>query len=139
LTATSRASFPKSALPARPSLEHLRKKAKQRLVKLRASGASARLADAQLLVAREYGFPSWRALKAAVERGNQPIPDSRPSLNYYRVASPVAVLDSRRAENAFFSSIAMALLLTCMATAYDLSKQIDESAAPMLVNVDIAD
>lgn len=50
-------------LPARPSLEHLRKQAKD----LVHSGAAARLADAQLMVAREYGFPSWTKLKLHVE------------------------------------------------------------------------
>ncbi len=54
-------------LPARANLEHLRNEAKQRLRELRASDAVARLSDAQLLVAREYGFPSWRRLKAAVD------------------------------------------------------------------------
>jgi len=54
-------------LPARANLEHLRNEAKQRLKDLRARDAAARLSDAQLLVARDYGFPSWRRLKAAVD------------------------------------------------------------------------
>jgi ankyrin repeat protein len=54
-------------LPARANLEHLRNEAKQRLKELRTRDAGARLSDAQLLVAREYGFPSWRRLKAAVD------------------------------------------------------------------------
>ncbi len=56
-----------SSLPSHPSLEWLRKAAKDRLVVLRAGDPNARLADAQLAVAREYGFASWRALKAHVE------------------------------------------------------------------------
>ena len=55
-------------LPARPNLEHLRNEAKQRLKTMRAQDAAVRLADAQRLVAREYGFASWRQLKAAVDR-----------------------------------------------------------------------
>lgn len=55
-------------LPARPSLEYLRKLAKERLRAMRGTDATARLADAQLAIAREHGFPSWRALKAEVER-----------------------------------------------------------------------
>ena len=55
-------------LPARPNLEHLRNEAKQRLKTMRAQDADVRLADAQRLVAREYGFASWRQLKAAVDR-----------------------------------------------------------------------
>ncbi len=54
-------------LPARANLEHLRNEAKQRLRELRARDDAARLSDAQLLVARAYGFPSWRRLKAAVD------------------------------------------------------------------------
>ena len=60
-------SAPARALPDAPSLEWLRKQAKQRLTVLREREPSARLADAQLSLAREYGFPSWRALKAHVD------------------------------------------------------------------------
>jgi len=56
-------SVPASHLPARPSLEQLRKQAKE----LRASGAHASLAAAQRAVARQYGYPSWSRLKTAVE------------------------------------------------------------------------
>jgi ankyrin repeat protein len=58
---------PSRKLPARPNLEHLRKEAKQRLKAMRAQDPAARLADAQLLIAREYGFASWRQLKAAID------------------------------------------------------------------------
>jgi ankyrin repeat protein len=54
-------------LPARPNLEWLRKTAKQALTRLRKRKPEARLADAQLALAREYGFHSWRALKAYVD------------------------------------------------------------------------
>jgi ankyrin repeat protein len=60
-------SAPARALPDAPSLEWLRKQAKQRLTSLREGDPSARLADAQLALAREYGFRSWRALKAHVD------------------------------------------------------------------------
>ena len=60
-----------SQLPARASLEYLKKLAKERLAELRRSDPRAKLADAQLALAREYGFPSWRALKAEVERRGQ--------------------------------------------------------------------
>jgi hypothetical protein len=56
------------ALPARASLEHLKNKAKRRLDALRAAKPSAKLADAQFQLAREYGFASWRDLKAEVDR-----------------------------------------------------------------------
>ena len=57
-----------STLPARPSLEYLKKLAKQQVAVLRRGGKTASLASAQLALARKYGFPSWRKLKAHVER-----------------------------------------------------------------------
>ena len=55
-------------LPERASLDWLRKTAKQNLRKLKRDHPDAKLADAQLALAREYGFPSWRTLKAQVEQ-----------------------------------------------------------------------
>ncbi len=55
------------ALPARPSIEFLRKLAKEKLKDLRRRRPSAKLAAAQLQVARGHGFASWRALKTHVE------------------------------------------------------------------------
>jgi hypothetical protein len=72
-----------ASLPAAPSLEQLRKQAKDLLRAHRGGdpGASARvaahhpapeaplkLAGAQLVVAREYGFASWLRLRAYVQR-----------------------------------------------------------------------
>ena len=69
-------------LPEDPSLEHLKKQAKTLLERFRAGDASAlewvreyhpsppaelRLAGAQLVVARAYGFPSWPRLRAHLE------------------------------------------------------------------------
>ena len=70
-------------LPAHPTLEHLRTQAKEllrdvrqrrpdaverfRALANRPASAAPRLADAQHVVAREYGFASWAALKAHVE------------------------------------------------------------------------
>ena len=74
--------MPVHPLPETPSLENLRKQAKDLLRSVRAgdSAALARvrefhprpeasrgLADAQLVVARGYGFPSWARLKRHVE------------------------------------------------------------------------
>jgi Ankyrin repeats (many copies) len=53
-------------LPARANLEHLRNEAKQRLKTMRSHDSAARLSEAQLLVARDYGFPSWRKMKSYV-------------------------------------------------------------------------
>ena len=57
-------------LPERPSLEHLRNEAKQRLKSLRQQNPQAKLAAVQLALAREYGFASWRQLKAHVDRSD---------------------------------------------------------------------
>jgi ankyrin repeat protein len=56
-----------SALPPRPSLEWLRKAAKDELRLLRADNPEATLAAAQRLVAARYGFSSWRSLKSHVD------------------------------------------------------------------------
>lgn len=52
-----------TSLPTAVSLEQLRKQAKD----LRRA-RSLKLAEAQLLVARQYGFPSWPRLRAYVDR-----------------------------------------------------------------------
>ncbi|HUQ84302.1 MAG TPA: ankyrin repeat domain-containing protein [Gemmatimonadaceae bacterium] len=61
-----------SRLPERASLDYLKKLAKERLRDMRAADPAAKLASAQLAVAREHGFPSWRALKAEVDRRRAP-------------------------------------------------------------------
>jgi hypothetical protein len=67
-------------LPERPSLEHYRREAKELVrahragdeaVRERAAAVGGRdrflLADAQLVLAREHGFPSWTAFRRAVD------------------------------------------------------------------------
>jgi ankyrin repeat protein len=58
---------PTRQLPAKPSLEHLRKQAK-RLAK----SAGLSLADAQREIAASYGYRDWTALKLAVEKAALP-------------------------------------------------------------------
>lgn len=55
-------------LPARPDLQWLKEAAKQRLAQLREVDPAQRLYQAQLDVARDHGFSSWRALKARVDQ-----------------------------------------------------------------------
>lgn len=55
-------------LPDHASLDHLRRQAKDQLAELRRAAESASLRDAQALVARQYGYPSWAELKTEVER-----------------------------------------------------------------------
>ena len=54
-------------LPVQPSLDHLRKQAKELLGDLERKNPGAKLADALHAVAREYGFLTWPQLKAHVE------------------------------------------------------------------------
>lgn len=75
-----------SELPLRPHLEHLRAQAKELLRAYRMAEPVAiermnrshpslapvvKLADAQLVVAREYGFTSWPRLHADLQRTNE--------------------------------------------------------------------
>jgi ankyrin repeat protein len=55
------------SLPDAPNLDWLRKQARRRLEELRASNPGTQLADAQFDVAKQYGFSSWRALKAHID------------------------------------------------------------------------
>lgn len=70
---TSSQHFVRSAvkLPPRANLEHLKNEAKQLLKAMRSHNPAARLADAQLAVARNYGFASWRRLKAYLDAFHQ--------------------------------------------------------------------
>jgi ankyrin repeat protein len=55
------------ALPANPDLDWLKKAAKKRLAELRLGAPETKLHLAQLAVAKDYGFTSWRALKVHVD------------------------------------------------------------------------
>jgi ankyrin repeat protein len=63
--------FMSRPLPLRANLEWLKKRSKDRLDALRASKPGAKLSEAQLAIAREFGFPSWRKLKAHVEHSRE--------------------------------------------------------------------
>jgi ATP-dependent Clp protease ATP-binding subunit ClpC len=54
-------------LPEFPNLEYLRKQAKALLRELQQQNPKARLTQAQLSIARKYGYPSWTKLKAHIE------------------------------------------------------------------------
>ncbi|MFO1108280.1 MAG: ankyrin repeat domain-containing protein [Bradyrhizobium sp.] len=56
------------ALPANPDLDWLKKAAKKRLAELRLHAPDSRLHQAQFAIATDYGFTSWRALKAHVDQ-----------------------------------------------------------------------
>lgn len=63
-----KASMSDSKLPERASLEYLKKLAKDYLAELRRTDPKAKLADAQLAIARNHGFANWRALKTEVDK-----------------------------------------------------------------------
>src|SRR5215831_5015029 len=70
-------------LPDRPNVEYLKKLAKDQLHDLQRTNPSTRLADAQLAVAREHGFASWRKLRAHLDSLAAPRPalaDAAPEL-----------------------------------------------------------
>lgn len=77
-----------SNLPERSSLEYLKKLAKSRLQQIRQqqSDADAKLADAQLLIAREHGFTSWRALKARLDSRRTKKQIASPAVRYIAVS-----------------------------------------------------
>jgi ankyrin repeat protein len=54
-------------LPDNPNLDWLKKQAKRRLEELGHANPAAQLADAQFALAKEYGFSSWRAIKAHID------------------------------------------------------------------------
>jgi ankyrin repeat protein len=69
-----------SSLPSRPSLEWLRKTAKDRLADRRRTDPSTKLAAVQLELAREYGFSSWRQLVAHVKALPAPAAPAEPAV-----------------------------------------------------------
>jgi ankyrin repeat protein len=89
------------ALPANPNLEWLRKAAKRRLVALRANVPATKLTAAQRDIAGEYGFTSWRALKAHIDAraDARTLPDPKPVFDAARAGDTETV---RRAIAAGF-------------------------------------
>lgn len=58
--------MPQRTLPEHPNLDHLRAQAKDLHARAAAAKGDAKLSDAQLVLAREYGFPSWPRLRREV-------------------------------------------------------------------------
>lgn len=68
-------------LPERPSLEYLKKEAKELLHKLHQQRPDAKLADTQHALARQYGFASWPRLRTHVEGA---LPTASPFVGTWR-------------------------------------------------------
>lgn len=86
-------------LPDNPNIDHLRQQAKDLLVGLRDAGPTASLADAQALLAQQYGFRAWTDLKAEVDRrrGRADIIDhhlTRAVADRYGLGDPIAPMRS---------------------------------------------
>ena len=94
-------------LPARPDLEQLKRQAKDLLADARQGNPpalarldgniSARLADAQFVIAREHGFASWARIRRAVLAASlQDRPVTRPPrVDKHLVASTYNAANSR--------------------------------------------
>ncbi len=93
-------------LPDRPDLDQLRRQARELLraatrdepsavARLRAVSERVTLSAAQLAVAREYGYRSWPALKAEVERRRLSQPAGKPPLPGGDEQGPVGVPGER--------------------------------------------
>jgi len=148
-------SAPTSGLPARPSLEHLRKQAKDLLHRARSgdgaavarfaavlprwgqtplntateSDPGAVLADAQFVVAREYGFESWAKLVRHVEALDSA---SHPSAFDRPMIRPLELQGDRplRLENGTLTTTEAAWAMFVAAREGDLSrvKSLDANA-----------
>ena len=91
-------------LPPRPSLDHLKKQAKDRLRDLQATSPGAQLADAQHALARDYGFASWPKLKAHVDALAALAPEPPPPAPTAPAASGSFNRYTHRARQALFFS-----------------------------------
>lgn len=67
-------------LPPNPSLDHLKRQAKDLLEAMRETNPAATLSDAQRAVAKEYDFRTWPDLKAEVERRRGPVEHADPAV-----------------------------------------------------------
>ena len=101
-------------LPPNPSLERLRKEAKQRLKVMRPACGDVTLSEAQFQLARSYGFSSWRSLKETVERRQGVVDQPRSDMAAFRTRPQAAsrwIPDAGRAEEAFSPLSALSLLV----------------------------
>lgn len=115
---------PVHPLPERPHLDHLRSEAKQRHAALKAVSHNARLSDAQFLVARDYGFANWMALKAEVDRRRQLCGTVDPAPMHLQLPRPRArrreriLASSGTVEQALFPAALMGMMVVQVAPAF---------------------
>ena len=116
------------ALPANPNLDWLKKAAKRRLALLRDADPAARLHQAQLAVAREYGFRSWRELKAKVDAA------SPAALERGRVFAAARAGDVETVRRAFASGFDPATPDGDGRTIHQIAKEFRHPAIELLTN-----
>jgi ankyrin repeat protein len=114
------------ALPANPDLDWLKKAAKKRLADLRARAPETKLHLAQLAVANDYGFKSWRALKAHVDDING-VADGRE-----RVFAAARAGDVEAVRRAFASGFDPATQDRDGRTIYQIAKELRHAAIEIL-------
>ena len=114
------------ALPANPDLDWLKKAAKKRLVELRVRAPETKLHLAQLAVANDYGFKSWRALKAHVDDING-VADGRE-----RVFEAARAGDVEAVRRAFASGFDPATQDRDGRTIYQIAKELRHAAIEIL-------
>lgn len=78
-------------LPLRANVAWLKKTAKERLSATRAGDPNAKLSQAQLAVAREYGFASWRKLVAHVKEVRDQLQELLPAAFEEQPAEAAAI------------------------------------------------
>ncbi|HLQ93557.1 MAG TPA: ankyrin repeat domain-containing protein [Xanthobacteraceae bacterium] len=115
------------ALPANPNLDWLKKAAKHRLVELRVAQPDAKLHQAQLTIANDYGFKSWRALKAHVDAIAPTLRDHEPVFEAARAGDVEAV------RRAFASGFDPATPDVDGRTVYQIAKERRHEAIELLV------
>ena len=115
-------------LPAHPNLDWLKKAAKRRLAELRAAEPAARLHEAQLALAQDYGFTSWRALKAHVAAVTPASPDRD------RVFAAVRAGDVEAVRRAFAAGFNPATPDADGRTIHQLAKELRHEALERLTN-----
>lgn len=114
------------ALPANPNLDWLKKTAKQRLVQLRTSQPAAKLYEAQLALAHDYGFTSWRALKSHIDSITPAFPDRN------RVFEAARAGDIEAIRRAFASGFDPATPDSDGRTVHQIAKQLGHEAIEIL-------
>ncbi|MBI5318310.1 ankyrin repeat domain-containing protein [Bradyrhizobium sp.] len=114
------------ALPANPDLDWLKKAAKKRLAELRVRAPDAKLHLAQLAVANDCGFKSWRALKAHVD-GTNGATDGRE-----RVFKAARDGDVEAVRRAFASGFDPATQDRDGRTVYQIAKELRHAAIELL-------